>query len=212
MGRGAVQIFWGDEPQVQSEHDFLVQLEGDLVASDLRAVILANFYTRSGSRQVDFVVATDGHVCHVELKNYEHVLEGSTNGPWRSRRADGTTDVIDRQNPYHQALGCKMALSDDMASLAAHEADIPRPTAGRKFFTQFDSVVCVFPRLADGSEVPADYKVRTLGYSEFFAFLASPGRHPDWSFLHWKAFIRDLGLVNASGQDVEVVTIRRPAL
>jgi hypothetical protein len=205
MGRGAVQIFWGDEPQVQSERDFLVQLEGDLLASNLRAVILANFYTRSGSRQVDFLIATGGHVCHVELKNYERALVGSPNGPWRSRRADGTTDVINGQNPYHQASGCKMALSDDMASLAAHEADIPRPAGGRKFFTQFDSVVCVFPRLADGSKVPYDYRVKTLGYSDFFAFLASPGKHPKWSPLHWEAFIRDLGLVNASEQSAEVV-------
>jgi hypothetical protein len=50
------------------QHDFLVRLEGDLLASNLQAVILANFYTRSGSRQVDFLIATDGHVCHVELK------------------------------------------------------------------------------------------------------------------------------------------------
>jgi hypothetical protein len=204
MGRGAVRIFWGDEPQVQSERDFLAQVEGDLLASGLEAVILVNFFTRSGSRQVDFLIAADGHVCHVELKNYEHALEGSPNGSWRSRRADGTTEVIDRQNPYHQALGCKMALSDDMASLAAREAGVPRPAGGRRFFTQFDSVVCVFPRLADGSEVPSDYKVQTLGYSEFFAFLASPGRHPGWSSLHWEAFIRDLGLVNAAGQGAEV--------
>jgi hypothetical protein len=145
----------------------------------------------------------DGHVCHVELKNYEHALEGSPNGPWRSLRADGTIEVIDRQNPYHQALGCKMALSDDMASLAAREAGVPRPAGGRRFFTQFDSVVCVFPRLADSSEVPSDYKVQTLGYSEFFAFLTSPGRHPEWSPLHWETFIRDLGLVNAAGQSTE---------
>ena len=84
MGRGAVRIFWGDEPQVQSERDFLAQVEGDLLARGLEAVILVNFYTRSGSRQVDFLIAVDGHVCHVELKNYEHALEGSPNGPWRS--------------------------------------------------------------------------------------------------------------------------------
>lgn len=205
MGRRAVQIFWGDEPHVQSERDFLAQVEGDLLASGLEAVILVNFFTRSGSRQVDFLIATNTHVCHVELKNYEHALEGSPNGPWRSRRADGTTEVIDRQNPYHQALGGKMALSDDMASLARRDTGIPRPVAGRRFFTQFDSVVCVFPRLADGSEVPSDYKVQTLGYSEFFAFLASPGRHPGWSALHWEAFIRDLELVNTArwGSEVE---------
>jgi Nuclease-related domain len=205
MGPRAVQVFWGDEPQVQSESDFLAQLESDLVASDLKALVLVNFFAGKGSRQVDFLIVTDGHVCHVELKNYMDALEGSRNGPWQSRRADGTRHVIDRQNPYAQALACKMALSDDMSSAAGREPGIPRPPGGRRFFTQFDSVVCVFPRLADGSDVPSDYKVQTLGYREFFAFLASPGRHPGWSPLNWETFIRDLGLVNAAGQGTEAV-------
>jgi Nuclease-related domain len=205
MGPRAVQVFWGDEPQVQSESDFLAQLESDLVASDLKALVLVNFFAGKGSRQVDFLIVTDGHVCHVELKNYMDALEGSRNGPWQSRRADGTRHVIDRQNPYAQALACKMALSDDMSSAAGREPGIPRPPGGKRFFTQFDSVVCVFPRLADGSDVPSDYKVQTLGYREFFAFLASPGRHPGWSPLHWETFIRDLGLVNAAGQGTEAV-------
>lgn len=203
--RRAVQVFWGDRPQMQSEQDFLEQLEGDLRSSGMRAVILANFYTRSGSRQVDFVVATETHVCHVELKNYERVLLGSLNGPWHSRRADGAVDVIDRQNPYDQARSCKMAISDDMGSLAKCDARIPRPADGSKFFTQFDSVVCIYPRLAEGSDVPSDYKVRTLGYREFFSFLASPGKHPGWNLPHWEAFIRDLGLVNAADEDAGVV-------
>jgi hypothetical protein len=205
LGSRAVQVFWGGEPQVQSERDFLAQLEGDLLARDLKGIILANFHTGNGSRQVDFLIATARHVCHVELKNYEGALEGSRNGAWQARRPDGTAHVIDRQNPYDQAFGCKTALSDDMASLAARDAGIPRPAGGKKFFTRFDSVVCVFPRLADESDVPSDFKVRTLGYREFFAFLASPGRHPGWSPLHWETFIRDLGLMNAAGQDTEAM-------
>jgi hypothetical protein len=68
MERAVVQIFVGDEPQVQSERDFLVQMESDLRSIGLRAVILANFFTRSGSRQVDFLIASDSHACRVELK------------------------------------------------------------------------------------------------------------------------------------------------
>jgi hypothetical protein len=83
MGRPTVQVFIGDELQVRSERDFLAQVEGDLEATGLQAVILANFFTRSGSRQVDFLVATDAHACHVELKHYDCVLAGSTNGPGR---------------------------------------------------------------------------------------------------------------------------------
>jgi hypothetical protein len=203
MGQPAVQVFIGDELQVQSERDFLAQVESDLEAAGLRAVILANFFTRSGSRQVDFLVATDAHACHVELKSYDYVLTGSVNGVWSSRRDDGSAKVIDRQNPYHQALGCKMAISDDMGALAARDARIPQPAGGRKFFTRLDSVVCVFPRLADGSEVPSDYKVRTLGYREFFAFLASPGANPGWRPEHWEAFIRDHSLVSVRAADDE---------
>ena len=130
MGRPAVQVFFGDDLRVRSELDFLAQVEVDLEAADLQAVILANFFTCSGSRQVDFLIATESHACHVELKNYDGVLAGAENGAWSSRLADGRTEVIDRQNPYHQALGCKMAISDDMGSLAARDAGIPRP-AGR---------------------------------------------------------------------------------
>lgn len=197
MGRPAVQVFFGDDLRVRSELDFLAQVEVDLEAADLQAVILANFFTCSGSRQVDFLIATESHACHVELKNYTGVLAGAENGAWSSRLADGRTEVIDRQNPYHQALGCKMAISDDMGSLAARDAGIPRPAGRQKFFTRLDSVVCVFPRLADGSEVPSDYKVRTLGYRDFFAFLSSPGANPGWRLEHWEAFIRDHSLVNA---------------
>jgi hypothetical protein len=205
MGQPAVQVFFGDEPKVRSERDFLAQIQSDLQASGIQAVILANFFTRSGSRQVDFLIATDSHACHVELKNYDGVLLGSENGPWCSRRADGSTEVIDRQNPYHQAVGCKMAISDDMGALAARDARIPRPMGGQKFFTRLDSVVCVFPRLADGSEVPSDYKVQTLGYRDFFAFLSSPGANPGWRLEHWEAFIRDHSLVNAQVADGDSV-------
>jgi hypothetical protein len=197
MAPPAVQVFVGDEPEMQSERDFLAQLKMDLYSSGVRAFILANFFTRSGARQIDFLVATDMHVCHVELKGYDRALLGSANGPWSSRRADGTVEVIERQNPYHQALACKMALSDDMTTLAARDTAVPRPVGGRKFFTQLDSVVCVFPRLAEGSEVPSDFKVQTLGYRDFFKFLSSPGRNPGWLPEHWEAFVRDLGLANA---------------
>jgi hypothetical protein len=205
MGRPTVQVFVGDDQQVRSERDFLALLTSDLQFRGLGAVILANFFTRSGSRQIDFLIATDGHVCHVELKNYGHALVGSVNGSWSSRQPDGTMDVIDRQNPYHQAFACKMAVSDDMSALARRDGRVPHPVGRQKFFTQFDSVVCVYPRLADGSEVPSDYKVRTLGYREFFTFLSSPGKNPGWSREHWEAFIRDHALVNVWEPVSEVV-------
>lgn len=192
----SVEVFWGAEPRERSEVQFLNQLKADLMSQGTSAIILANFLTYRSSRQIDFFVITDNHVCHVELKNYTEPLVGHINGPWSSRRTNGSLEIIDRQNPYVQAQECKLALSDDMHSLAALDSNIPAPSRG-KFFTQFNSVVCIFPRLADGSQVPSDYKVRTLGYEDFLTFLTRPGAHPQWNRSHWAAFIRMQQLADA---------------
>lgn len=65
-----IEIFWGDQPDEHPELDFLAQLKEDLARRNVSATILANFYTKSRSRQVDFLVVTTNHVCPVELKNY----------------------------------------------------------------------------------------------------------------------------------------------
>lgn len=189
-----IDVFWNEEPKELSEKQFLAQLKAHLVGAGISAIILANFYTIGRrSRQIDFLVVAEGHVCHVELKNYTGPVVGTTNGSWSFRRSDGSLDVISRQNPYTQAAECKLALSDDMHTLATRVQDAPLPTSG-PFYTQFDSVVCVFPTLADGSDVPSDYRVQTLGYPEFLAFLTAPGPRPPWSRRHWLAFVRMLGL------------------
>jgi energy-coupling factor transporter ATP-binding protein EcfA2 len=192
-----VEVFWGAEPRERSEVQFLKQLQADLTSQGTSAIILANFMTHRSSRQIDFLVITDDHVCHVELKNYTEPLVGHTNGPWSSRRTDGSLEIVDRQNPYVQALECRYALSDDMHSLAAQDSSTPRPAQGRKFFTQIDSVVCIFPRLAEGSQIPSDFKVKTLGYTDFLTFLIRPGAQPQWNRDHWAAFIRMQQLADA---------------
>ena len=193
-----IEIFWGDAPREKSETDFLNQLVADLKNSGISATILANYFTTCSSRQVDFLVITERHVCHVELKHYPPILVGGTNGPWSARRSDGTLEEIDRQNPYTQAYECKMAISDDMHVVAEQNSTVPRPAPGGKFFKQIDSVVCVFPRLDPQSQVPDDYKVRTLGYAEFVRFLTTAGKHPAWAAEHWSALIRMLRLTNAT--------------
>ena len=50
MQRPVVQVFVGDEIQVQSERDFLAQVNTDLESAGQAAVILANFFTSSGAR------------------------------------------------------------------------------------------------------------------------------------------------------------------
>lgn len=109
----AIEVFWGGEPDEQSERDFLAQLKEDLARSNLSATILANFYTYGSSRQIDFLVVTGNHACLVELKHYCGILVGNTNGPWSTRQPDGTLEVIERQNPYNQAVLAKMAVSDE---------------------------------------------------------------------------------------------------
>jgi hypothetical protein len=206
-----VEVFWGEEPSVRSEVQFLDQLKADLTSCGTSAIILANFFTHRSSRQIDFLVVTDNHVSHVELKNYTAPLVGHTNGPWSSRRPDGSLEIIDRQNPYTQAQECKLALSDDMHALSVQDSSIPSPSQGRKFYTQIDSVVCIFPRLADGSQVPDDFKVKTLGYADFLSFLTRPGVHPQWNRHHWAVFIRMMALANAttSGQEIAANTAQQ---
>jgi hypothetical protein len=192
-----IEVFWGDEPDEQSERSFLAQLKEDLARRGISATVLANFYTKSRSRQVDFLVVTANHACPVELKNYTGILIGGENGSWSARRPDGTLEVIERQNPYNQAFLCKMAISDDLQLLASQDSGIPRPPGGKRFYTQLDSVVCIFPRLEAGSQVPSDYKVKTLGYAELVNFLTTAGPHPGWEPEHWLSYIRLLSLTNA---------------
>ena len=42
----AIEVFWGDEPEVRSEREFLSQLVSDLKSCNLAATILANFFTK----------------------------------------------------------------------------------------------------------------------------------------------------------------------
>ncbi|HEY6596830.1 MAG TPA: NERD domain-containing protein [Asanoa sp.] len=193
-----VEIFWGEEPEYESEKQFLARVEADLNAQGVRATILANFHTRRSSRQIDFFVVTPNHACHVELKSFSGVLRGGTNGSWSAVKPDGTHVDIEQGNPYTQALTAKFAISDDMNVFARDTPGVPRPSGGKRFYTQFDCVVCVFPNLAAGSEVPSDYKVKTLGYPDFLKSIVSPGPRPQWSGDHWTAFITNLALVRAA--------------
>ena len=192
-----IRVFWGEPPAERSEAEFLAQLREDLARREVPAIILANYFTASLSRQVDFFIITATHACHVELKRYPPLLIGGTNGPWSVRRADGTVEEIDRRNPYTQALGCKMAISDDMSAIARQDSSVPQPAPGREFYRQIDSVICIFPRLDQQSQVPDDRKVRTMGYAQLVGFLTAPGQHPGWSAGHWAALARMLNLADA---------------
>src|SRR5258708_13272493 len=113
-----IEVFWGDEPDEQSERDFLAQLKEDLASRNISATILANFYTNTRSRQIDFLIATENHACVVELKNYAGVLIGGENGQWSKRLPDGTLEVLDPQNPHTQPFPCNTAITHPLPPLA----------------------------------------------------------------------------------------------
>jgi hypothetical protein len=105
-----IKVFWGEPPAERSEAEFLVQLKEDLTRRGIPAIILANYFTASSSRQVDFFIVTETHACHVELKSFPPLLIGGVNGPWSARRADGALEEIDRRNPYTQAVSIHVPL------------------------------------------------------------------------------------------------------
>lgn len=191
-----VSIYWGGVPSEKSETKFLSKIKADLEILDVSAFIFANFYTRNNSRQVDFLIITDNHVCHVELKSYSGVLIGGTNGQWFVKQKDGFQVLIDRNNPYAQTLNTKFSIANDLKDYAIKKG-CPIPDDGA-MYKKIDSVLCIFPQLENGSEVPSDYKVNTMGYKEFVQYLISPGKTPGWQKQHWKKIIKDYGLLDAS--------------
>jgi Nuclease-related domain len=195
--RSSVEIFWSDEPENQFEKRFLAQLKADLEARKISTTILANFSTKTTARQIDFFVFTADHARHVELKNLVEPLVGERNGPWSSQQPDGSWRLIERQqNPYEQTVSGRFAISDDMHAFA-NASGSPKPPGTKRFFTTFDSVLCIYPALADGSRVPSDYKVQPLGYADFLDSMLTPGPHPPWDAAQRADFILWLGLVPA---------------
>jgi len=61
-----IEVYLGDQIEVESERLFLERLVFDLYARDTCALILANFCTVKSPRQVDFLVVTE-RAFHVEL-------------------------------------------------------------------------------------------------------------------------------------------------
>ena len=190
-----VEVFWGNEPEHQSEREFLARLRVDLANQRLDALILANFYL-SGGLQVDCLVIIPDHLCHIELKHYVRPIIGGKNGAWKVKQADGTLQDIEGQNPYAQTMNQRFALSDDLRTFA--KESVGTPQAPRKeFYRWFDTVVCIFPILPEGSSVPSDYKVKTLGYKDTLALLTNTTRRFFWDRSCWLRFVQYLGLTTA---------------
>lgn len=191
-----IEVYLGAPIEIESERRFLSNLCADLKARGLSALILANFQLPAHKpiHQIDFLVILDREVCHVELKNLTAPASGKANGLWYLQLPDGSKKSL-HGNPYRQSLECKYAISDQMHRSAKRVVALSEPASGKKFYRQFDSVVCVFPDLMSGSDVPSDNRVRVLGYPALLEQLTTRDCRPSWSRHDWTTFAMELGLV-----------------
>ena len=92
-----------------------------------------------------------------------------------------------------------------MRSFAQSRVGLPTLTGGKKYYSQIESVVCVFPRLMPGSRTPDDGKVHVRGYLEFLDFVTTVERTPGWTRDDWVAFAIDLSLMHQVDPEAEAI-------
>lgn len=189
-----VEVFLGDAITYTSEREFLARLRFDLERRGIRARIHANFLTRRGQRQVDFLIVTEHRLVNAELKTVDQALPliASLNGPWGQKLPNGATRAHDR-NYYRQAHDATYAINDDMHQLAS-AGHVPGP-ASRKFYNEIQTVVCVAPDLPAGTEIERHKHVAVVGYPALLGLLTTDGPRPEWTDEHWDTFARSLRLV-----------------
>jgi len=82
----SVEVYLGNTVTVPSEQAFLARLRSDLQRHGVAARILANVLVGREARQLDFLIITDRHVVHAELKTFPGpILDAPRNGPWSVR-------------------------------------------------------------------------------------------------------------------------------
>jgi DNA replication protein DnaC len=186
-----IEVYLGGPIQEQSEKDFLLRIKNAFRQENRNAIIFASFFART--RQIDFFLITDNCACLVELKAFIHRISGNTNGYWLQHLPDGTSKEIG--NPYLQALQCKFALSDEVKKLLVKDSSIPKLPGNREFFREIESVVCIYPRVPEGSEVPGDFKVTICGFEDLWNLVSTTNRCPKWDRKHWETLAMSLGLI-----------------
>jgi hypothetical protein len=188
-----IEVFLGEPIAHDTERVFLARLRADLSRRRCCARIYANFITRSSQRQVDLLVATEYRLVHAELKTVDQSLPliGGINGPWAQDLPGGQRRSLER-NFYRQAHEATYAISDDMHQLA-RLGEAPRVSG--KYYSRFDTVVCVNPDIPVGSRLAPYRHVGVVGYEQLLDLLTTDGPKPAWTGEHWKAFARHLQLV-----------------
>ena len=173
------------------EIQFLSSLVEELEKRGVSAVFLANFHTKKDSRQIDCLVALEGHASSVEVKHFTGRVFGDQNNPWQIETPSGRRIAYEGENPYRQTLGAKFAISDDMHRFAGSQSTVPRPL-GDKFYHEFDANVCCVPGLVDGSKVTAgDKKVYVRSYAAFVEDLFGQRLQSAWKLDDWRRFAQE---------------------
>lgn len=173
-------------PLSGDEARFLRTLHADLSATG--ALILANFVI--DERQIDFVVVTPTCAALLELKNFPRPILGDRNGAWSYIDSAGKRVRHEATNPWRQTLDEKYSLSDAMKNYAKRTAGVPTPT-GKNFYTEFEAVVCIYPRIHPDSQVtPGDYRVGVRSYTDILDTLRAGSKARTWTAGDWERFAR----------------------
>lgn len=167
-----IALYVGAPIEHESERAVLVELIRLLGDCGKPATVLIN--VNLGNRQLDLVVGTDDLTLVLEAKASRAPLRGTVNGSWAALTRSGRWRTA--RNAYLQAVQAKNALRDAMRE---HQGVV----------TGYPNACVVFaPRLAAGSDIPADdFKVSFRGLDVLADQL---GRQSQlcWTAEQWRAF------------------------
>lgn len=171
-------------PVAGSEAMVLRQICRDI--GNIDVLLLVNF--EANHRQIDFLIVTNNYVAVIELKCFYGPIFGDINGDWlledftlqKKRYAGG--------NPWQQARGQKLAISDAMVAFQANHPNTPQPL-GKAFYSEFDAFVCVYPEIDPRSQVTrGDFKVKVHSYSDVLRSVRVESKPRSWTESHWREF------------------------
>lgn len=196
-----VEVYFGDPLQYGSEKRAVAKIRSQLERRGISARLLVNFYLPRGERQIDLVIVTADRCVLVELKSPDMTLPlvGTVNGPWQHVLPDGSRRPVDGRNYFIQARDQTYRLSGAMHALA-RSGRVAGPLKGR-FFEQVETLICVAPRIPEGSTFPRFRYVDVIGLGDLVDRVARTGRGlSQWTRAHWDEFILERELY-AEGED-----------